>query len=79
MLQFSLVLAHLQLVDNRIVLFDQVFPLLEAVQEIAHVEFQDSDQRACSSSTHLCLVRFHEFSPDAVLGNRESSSIHPSA
>ena len=33
-------LHTLQLVDNRITLFDQVFPLLEAVQEVADVELQ---------------------------------------
>ena len=60
---FHSILHAFQLVDNRIVLFDHVLPLLEAVQEVAHVEFrgQDVDQKARRSRTRLRLAGFHEF------------------
>ena len=81
MLQFSVVLLMLQLVDSLNVLFDQVLPLLDAVREVARG--LDSDQKSCNSRTGIGLVRFHEFSQQiqafsrfAVFGNHESSSAH---
>ena len=79
------VLHAFQLVDNRIVLFDPVLPLLEAVQAAAHAGFhaQDLDQKAHRSRTRFWLVSFHEFAPQfealsclALLRTRESSSFH---